>query len=150
MAFEELVASRKSAMTVAQVAEILSVSQRLIYQLVAAGEVPHFRVGAAVRFEPKTLSAWLNEKLQASSKSLRSRADGRNPQTGATVAHQLDDVWRAVLFPRPPPKKIGLISLRAEGGIIASSSARCKTSPARGLEFCHVGILTSPTQRIVI
>jgi excisionase family DNA binding protein len=100
VAFEELVASRKSAMTVAQVAEILSVSQRLIYQLVAAGEVPHIRIGAAVRFEPKTLSAWLNEKLQASSKSLRSRTDGRNPQTGAAVAHQLDDVWRAILFPR--------------------------------------------------
>jgi excisionase family DNA binding protein len=105
VSLDELIVSRKSAMTVAQVAEILSVSERLIYQLVAAGEVPHFRIGAAVRFEPKTLSAWLNEKLQASSKSLRSRADGRNPQTGATVAHHLDDVWRAILFPRPRRKK---------------------------------------------
>jgi excisionase family DNA binding protein len=65
---EELIESRKSALKVEEVAQILNVSQRLIYQLVAVGEIPHFKVGSAVRFEPKALSKWLHEKLEASGK----------------------------------------------------------------------------------
>jgi excisionase family DNA binding protein len=50
---EELIESRKSALKVEEVAQILNVSQRLIYQLVAVGEIPHFKVGSAVRSSRK-------------------------------------------------------------------------------------------------
>jgi len=68
MGLEEVVEGRKTAMTVAEVATMLSVSQRLVYQLVSIGEIPHFKVGAAVRFDPKALASWLREKLKQSGK----------------------------------------------------------------------------------
>jgi excisionase family DNA binding protein len=63
VSLEDIIASRNSALTVEEVAQFLSVSQRLIYQLVSKGDIPHFRVGAAVRFEPKRLGAWLELKM---------------------------------------------------------------------------------------
>jgi excisionase family DNA binding protein len=65
VSLEDLIASRGSALTVEEVADLLSVSRRLIYQLVSIGEIPHFRVGGAVRFEPKMLGSWLHGKLSA-------------------------------------------------------------------------------------
>jgi excisionase family DNA binding protein len=66
MSLEDIIGSRKTALTVAEVAALLNVSGRLVYQLVAIGDIPHFRVGSAVRFEPKALSEWLHGKLKAS------------------------------------------------------------------------------------
>lgn len=40
------------------VAEWLGVSKAHIYQLVRSGEIPHFRVGKAIRFHYDTLVAW--------------------------------------------------------------------------------------------
>jgi len=62
VSLEDIIQSRKSALTVAEVAELLNVSGRLVYQLVAIGDIPHFRVGKAVWFEPKALSVWLRGK----------------------------------------------------------------------------------------
>lgn len=56
VSLQDMIGSRKSALTVAEVAEMLNVSKRLVYQLVSAGEIPHFKVGSAVRFEPKAKS----------------------------------------------------------------------------------------------
>jgi len=47
---------------------MLHVSRRLIYQLVTIGEIPHFKVGSAVRFEPHRLADWLREKLKQGNK----------------------------------------------------------------------------------
>jgi excisionase family DNA binding protein len=58
----------------AEVAELLNVSKRLVYQLVSVGDIPHFRVGAAVRFEPKALSLWLRGKLKAAGKEAECHA----------------------------------------------------------------------------
>jgi excisionase family DNA binding protein len=97
---EELIESRKSALKVEEVAQILSVSQRLVYQLVAVGEIPHFKVGSAVRFEPKALSDWLHEKLQASGKTRSYQKRMAQGQTGTTIPFGFDDIWRAVLLPK--------------------------------------------------
>jgi excisionase family DNA binding protein len=101
VSLEELVLSRKSAMTVGEVALILNVSQRLVYQLVSAGEIPHFRVGSAVRFEPKSLSTWLHEKLTQTGNKRAVKAIERNPQTGAPVKLANDGPWAAVLLGKP-------------------------------------------------
>ncbi|MFZ1009507.1 MAG: helix-turn-helix domain-containing protein [Candidatus Sulfotelmatobacter sp.] len=119
MSLEELVLSRKSAMTVEEVALLLNVSERLVYQLVSAGEIPHFRVGSAVRFEPKSLSTWLHEKLtqsrnkravkaieriprvRARARLAEGRAKEQSPQTGAPGKVASDAAWSAVLLGKP-------------------------------------------------
>ena len=58
---EELKA-RHSAMTVRELAEILHLSQREIYKLAATNQIPHFRIGASVRFDAAAISVWLEEK----------------------------------------------------------------------------------------
>jgi excisionase family DNA binding protein len=40
-------------------AELLSVSARTVYELVARDELPHVRVGGQIRFVPTTLEQWL-------------------------------------------------------------------------------------------
>ncbi len=97
---EELIESRKSALKVDEVARILNVSQRLIYQLVAVGEIPHFKVGSAVRFEPKALSDWLHAKLKASGKTRTYDKRMAQGQTGAPIMWAFEDIWRAVLLPK--------------------------------------------------
>jgi excisionase family DNA binding protein len=58
---EELKTKRK-AMTVREVADILSLSQREIYKLAASNQIPHFKIGSSVRFDPATVLLWLEEK----------------------------------------------------------------------------------------
>jgi excisionase family DNA binding protein len=51
----ELLKLKKSALTVREVAEILSLSEREIYKLAASNRIPHFRIGASVRFDSESL-----------------------------------------------------------------------------------------------
>jgi excisionase family DNA binding protein len=74
VALIDLIETRKTALTVLEVADILSVSKRLVYQLVSVGEMPHFKVGSAVRFEPQALALWLRERMVESAKESRRTA----------------------------------------------------------------------------
>ena len=59
---EELRAKR-AAMTVRELAEILNLSQREIYKLAASNQIPHFKIGASLRFDPPALVIWLEAKM---------------------------------------------------------------------------------------
>jgi excisionase family DNA binding protein len=58
---EELKTKRK-AMTVREVADILRLSEREIYKLAATHQIPHVKIGASIRFDPATVLAWLEER----------------------------------------------------------------------------------------
>ena len=45
--------------SVGWVAEFLDVSRSWVYQAAAAGTLPCIRVGAALRFDPEVIKAWL-------------------------------------------------------------------------------------------
>ena len=53
----------RPAMTVAEVAVMLNVSERHIYKLVQDGTLPHFKVGGAVRFDPDRMAKWLEAEM---------------------------------------------------------------------------------------
>ena len=59
----EALRARHSALTVKEVAEILSLSQREIYKLAAMNQIPHFKVGSSVRFDPSTVLVWLEARM---------------------------------------------------------------------------------------
>jgi len=46
-------------LSVRAAAELLNVSSRTVYDLVANGELPHVRVGGQIRFVPEALEEWL-------------------------------------------------------------------------------------------
>ena len=59
---EELKAKR-AALTVKELAKILSLSEREIYKLAASNQIPHLKIGASVRFDPPALVIWLEAKM---------------------------------------------------------------------------------------
>ncbi len=55
----EVIASSKKALTAAELANLLAVSPDQIYALARKGILPSFRVGNAVRFDPKAVATSL-------------------------------------------------------------------------------------------
>ena len=63
--------SREHALRgVAWVAEFLNVSKSWVYQAAASGTLPSIRVGAALRFDPEAIRAWLRGEKSALSVKL--------------------------------------------------------------------------------
>jgi excisionase family DNA binding protein len=60
-------------LTISEVAAYLSIKQKTIYAKVAAGEIPHYRIGRLVRFRLDEIDEWLmgcrNKNQQAPQKS---------------------------------------------------------------------------------
>jgi len=59
----EALRARHSALTVKELAGILSLSQREIYKLTAMNQIPHFKIGSSVRFDPSTVLVWLEARM---------------------------------------------------------------------------------------
>lgn len=49
-------------LTARAVADILQVNRETIYRLVHANELPHFRVGSAIRFRETDIENWMAGK----------------------------------------------------------------------------------------
>jgi excisionase family DNA binding protein len=49
----------KRAITASEVATLLAVSPITVYKMAKAGIIPSFRVGTAVRFDPRAVAEWL-------------------------------------------------------------------------------------------
>jgi excisionase family DNA binding protein len=47
-----------------EVGELLAVSERHVLELARRDEVPHVRIGRAVRFRPDAIAAWVVEREQ--------------------------------------------------------------------------------------
>jgi excisionase family DNA binding protein len=55
-------AESKSLITVSQLAGMLNVSNKYLYQQAKEGRLPSVRLGSLVRLEPKAVAGWLKEK----------------------------------------------------------------------------------------
>jgi excisionase family DNA binding protein len=55
-------AARKGAFKVREVAELLGLSTTLVYQMVRANRIPHFKIGYSLRFDGRRLAEWLEQK----------------------------------------------------------------------------------------
>jgi excisionase family DNA binding protein len=51
-----------SALTVAQLANLLQCSRKALYKMLQKGTLPHFRVGSMVRFDPEVTAHWLRSR----------------------------------------------------------------------------------------
>ena len=61
---------RTNALTVADVAELLNISERQVYKPAAENRIPSFKIGGSVRFDPAAFAAWLRQKIEPSSVQL--------------------------------------------------------------------------------
>jgi excisionase family DNA binding protein len=56
-------------LTAREAAAALSISARKLWSLTASGEVPHVRIGRAVRYPVDELAEWVVQRTAAGSKS---------------------------------------------------------------------------------
>ena len=54
---------KRHALVVTDIAELLKISERQVYKLVAAHRIPCFKIGGSIRFDPSAISVWLREKM---------------------------------------------------------------------------------------
>ncbi len=63
MGLIEQLEAKRQALTVNELAALLNVSEATIYRQARAGTIPNFKVGNAVRFDPKGVARWLKERV---------------------------------------------------------------------------------------
>lgn len=73
MTLIQILESRGEALNVHQMAELLGVSERHIYELAAGGTIPAFRVGKAIRFDPQDVADWLRKKKPPNKQNISPR-----------------------------------------------------------------------------
>lgn len=81
-------------LTVAQVAELLSVSESLVYRLASDGEIPSYRIGrGALRFRQEDIEAYLSSRLNGKNRVRRPRTTS-GPVFKHLDASRLAAAWR--------------------------------------------------------
>ena len=68
--------SRHGAMKVSELTELLGVDDKHIYRMAARGQLPSFRVGGAVRFDPQEVANWLRLRYGNQSLPPKKRPQG--------------------------------------------------------------------------
>jgi len=58
-------------LNIEEVAEFLRVSDRTVRRLLAANEIPAFKVGGTWRFRQEDLTAWIEERISKGKEDLR-------------------------------------------------------------------------------
>jgi excisionase family DNA binding protein len=81
-------------LTVAQVAELLAVSESLIYRLASDGEIPCYRIGkGALRFREEDIESYLASRIHGKSRARRPRT-ASGPVFKHLNASRLAAAWR--------------------------------------------------------
>jgi excisionase family DNA binding protein len=69
MSIIEKLASIDHAISVTELASLLSLGRTVIYDMVRRGAIPCIRVGYTVRFDPHEIAKWLRDRSQGLPKS---------------------------------------------------------------------------------
>lgn len=75
MSIEELLAALTHALTVADVAQLLNISERQVYKLAPEHRMPCFKIGNSIRFDPAAFAAWLLQKMAPASEGPAAQAE---------------------------------------------------------------------------
>lgn len=62
MGLADFVEGKPRALLVSELADLLNISTRQVYNLVAKHRVPHLRIAGCIRFDPLALAIWLRQK----------------------------------------------------------------------------------------
>ena len=63
MSLAEQLRSKKKALTVEELADLLGVAVRTLYKEVEDDHIPFFRVRTSIRFDPHQIADWLEMKM---------------------------------------------------------------------------------------
>jgi excisionase family DNA binding protein len=75
MTLAEQLRSKKKALTVEELADLLCIAIRTLYKEVEDDHIPFFRVRTSIRFDPHQVADWLEGKMPSHSVRAPHRAD---------------------------------------------------------------------------
>lgn len=61
MTIADQLETRKTALTATELVDILNISRLTVYDRAKAGQIPCFRIGTCVRFDPKRTAEYLRQ-----------------------------------------------------------------------------------------
>lgn len=67
MTLAEQLRSKRKALTVEELADLLGIAIRTVYKEVEDDHIPFFRVRTSIRFDPQQVADWLELKMPARS-----------------------------------------------------------------------------------
>lgn len=67
MTLAEQLRSKKKALTVEELADVLGIAIRTLYKEVEDNRIPFFRVRSSIRFDPHQVADWLDGKMPSHS-----------------------------------------------------------------------------------
>jgi excisionase family DNA binding protein len=67
MTLAEQLRSKKKALTVEELADLLCIAIRTLYKEVEDDQIPFFRVRSSIRFDPHQVADWLEGKMPSHS-----------------------------------------------------------------------------------
>lgn len=79
MTLAEQLRSKKKALTVDELADLLGIAARTIYKEVEDDHIPFFRVRTTIRFDPHQIAEWLEMKMPLGSVNRERRSELRSP-----------------------------------------------------------------------
>src|SRR5580698_3257532 len=90
--------SKEHALKAGELAKLLGVTRQHIYKMAAANAIPSFRVGTAVRFDPKQVEEWLTRRMPqtVAAASLAALAVDHLPT--AFTLHVFNQILRRAIF----------------------------------------------------
>lgn len=117
MTLIERLEGRREALTVQEVAELLGVSDKHIYEMTADGTLPSFHIGRSIRLDPQDIADWLRKRKSSASQGSgikpvdKRRAMGRvthGPEDSAVygaLRRKRDHLEAAAAIDSPPLKQ---------------------------------------------
>jgi excisionase family DNA binding protein len=83
MLIEQILEQKQGALRANDIAQILDLSEKQIYKMAAAGEIPSLRIANSVRFDPHDFAAWLKARSTAPDVEPRSAGTASRPRSRA-------------------------------------------------------------------
>jgi excisionase family DNA binding protein len=77
MKLADFLEKRTTALTVSDAAEVLNISVRQVYSLVASNKIPHIKIGGSIRFDPSEFATWVRQNMITAIISSTSRSHQR-------------------------------------------------------------------------
>src|ERR1039458_1961357 len=107
---------KSRALTVADIAQLLNISERQVYKLAAEHRIPCFKIGGCIRFDPLAVDVWLRPEMARAPGEVNARRhrQARNERGGARRE-----------YPVMPRKRLDASALaRNDPGLLTKSDPR--------------------------
>lgn len=95
MTLIQILESREKALTIHEVAKLLGVSDKHVYEMAADGSLPAFHIGRSIRIDPQDLADWLRKKKPAKVQQIHQDSHKRqNTNPSMRENTSVEQTWR--------------------------------------------------------